>query len=447
MTAVVRVDPDRRLGEVDPRIYGGFVEHVGRCIYGGLFEPGSPLSDERGFRRDVLAALRELRTPLLRWPGGNFASGYHWRDGVGAVAERPRHHDLAWGVEEPNTFGTEEFLAYCGELGAEPFICLNMGDGSLEEALAWVAHCGRRVRLWALGNEVWGDHQIGTMTAGEYVRRAREWAKLLRRLDPGVKLVACGRDGWSDWDREVVDGLARHVDYLSIHWYTGAEDHWRNMAMAHLADRGIETARALIDRALFTQGVEGHTVKVAADEWNLWYRSAPIEHGERYHLGDALAVATYLSSFVRHAGTVKIACLAQMVNVLAPIVTSPEGLFRQTIFHPLRLFAEHLQGTSVDVFADGPAPAGVAALEACATVEGRRLKVAVVNRDPEAAVDARVEVIGHRVDRARAEELNGPELRAENSFEGEPVTVTRGERRLPEVTFPAHSLTVLEVDL
>jgi hypothetical protein len=191
----IAVDPARPVGDLDRNVFGGFIEHLGRCIYGGIYEPGSPRSDQRGFRQDVLALLRDLRMGVLRWPGGNFVSNYHWADGIGPAAQRPRRPELAWGGEEPNTFGTDEFMSYCAELGTEPYVCLNMGTGTLADALAWVEYCngtGRtqwaqrrrdnghpepyRVKYWGLGNEMYGDWQIGAVSAEEYVREATRWA-------------------------------------------------------------------------------------------------------------------------------------------------------------------------------------------------------------------------------------------------------------------------------
>ena len=216
----IAIDPARSVGRLDRKVFGGFVEHLGRCIYGGLYEEGSPLADDRGFRKDVLGLLRELRLGVLRWPGGNFVSNYHWADGIGPGDGRPRRPELAWGGEESNRFGTDEYLAYCAELGTEPYICLNMGTGTLEEALAWVEYCnsagatywasrrrenGRtepwRVTYWGLGNEMYGDWQVGAFTAEEYVREATRWARAIRMLDPQARLVSCGMNGWNEWDR------------------------------------------------------------------------------------------------------------------------------------------------------------------------------------------------------------------------------------------------------
>jgi len=421
----IAITPARSLGAIDRKLFGGFVEHLGHCIYGGLYEEGSPRSDQRGFRTDVLGLLRELRPGVLRWPGGNFVSNYHWQDGIGPAAGRPRRPELAWGGEEPNTFGTDEFLGYCAELGTEPYICLNMGTGTLAEALAWVEYCngaldtdwasrrranGRaepyRVRYWGLGNEMYGDWQVGQLTAEEYVREATRWARAIRMLDPDAKLIGCGETGWSDWDRVVIDGLAGLVDYHSVHLYTGSDDYWVNVLQPHAAERAIATAGALLDRAAYQRALP-RPAAIAYDEWNVWYRTMTVDLAERYTHADALAVATYLNIFVRNCDRVRMANLAQLVNAIAPIVATPDGAAVQPIYYPFLLHARAALDVAVDAHVDGglvPADAAdwppeasrwphrVADLgpftlvDAAASVSAdrRRVAVTVVNRSLEA---------------------------------------------------------------
>jgi alpha-N-arabinofuranosidase len=369
----ISIDTSRPLGDLDRRVYGGFVEHLGRCIYGGLYEEGSPLADDRGFRLDTLALLKELRVSVLRWPGGNFVSNYHWQDGIGPKDSRPVRPELAWGGTESNRFGTDEYMAYCSELGAEPYICLNMGSGTLEEALAWVEYCnserrtywadrrrqnGRdepyKVSWWGLGNEIYGPWQVGALSAEEYVAEAARWARAIKMIDPAAKLVSCGELGWTDWDRTVIDGLASLVELHSLHLYTGAEDYWTNQLAPHAAERAIETAVALLKRAAYNQKL-ARAPRIVYDEWNVWFRSMSGALEERYVFQDALAVGTYLNIFVRNCEWVQMANLAQMVNAIAPIVTTPETAVVQPIYYPILLHAQgHLQ-RAVDAFVDGPA--------------------------------------------------------------------------------------------
>ena len=490
--ARIAIELDRTLGTVDRRIFGGFIEHLGRCIYGGVFEPGSPLSDEHGFRTDVLESARVLEMPVLRWPGGNFVSNYHWTDGIGPPEKRPRRLELAWQAEEPNTFGTDEFIQYCRALDTEPYICLNMGTGTLEEALAWIEYCNgtgnthwanlRRanghtepynVHYWGLGNEMWGEWQVGHLTAEEYVAKARSWANALRRTDRTIELVGCGNNGWSDWDRIVVDGLARYVDYHSIHIYTGSDDYWTNVLSPHQAERSLRICEALIERARHVQRID-RPIGIAYDEWNVWYRERGEGSGleEQYNLADALAVATFLNIFVRSCRSVRIANLAQLVNVIAPIFASTDGLFLQTIFHPLRLFAEHVQTVALDptVVCDTmthvDAPGGVRPhrigdlgpfklLDVAATrdADGHRVTLTVVNRSPDTAISA-VVTAGRPLASTGAvvHLVDGPSPEAKNSF-AEPNLVGVRTYSVPaggseiELTFPPHSFSCVELPL
>ncbi len=366
------IDPKRQLGPLDRRIFGGFVEHLGRCIYGGLFDEGSPLADERGFRTDVLRLLRDLQLGALRWPGGNFVSNYHWTDGIGPRDGRPRRPELAWGGEESNRFGTDEYLAYCAELGTEPYICLNMGTGSLPEALDWIEYCNGagdtqwalrraqnghpepyRVRYWGLGNEMYGDWQVGALSPEEYVRTATRWARAIKMLDPDAILVSCGMNGWNDWDRVVIDGLSPLVDLHSLHIYTGSDDYWANVLAPHQAERGIRAAAALIQRAAYVRKI-ARPPRIAYDEWNVWFRTDDGTLEERYTFADALAVGSYLNVFVRNCAWVRMANLAQMVNAIAPIVATPDAVAVQPIYYPVLLHSRAALAFAVDSFTDGP---------------------------------------------------------------------------------------------
>jgi alpha-N-arabinofuranosidase len=488
--ARIKVDPDRTLGRLDRRVFGGFIEHLGRCVYGGVFDEGSPLSDERGYRRDVLEAARGLRVPILRWPGGNFVSGYHWTDGVGPREERPRKTELAWFTEESNRFGTDEFVEYCRLLGAEPYICVNMGTGTIDEAQAWVEYCNgtgdtywanlRRqngheepygVKYWGLGNEMYGEWQIGALEAEDYVKRAREFAKVMKWTDPSIELVGCGLSGLSDWDRLVVEKLAPLVDYHSVHIYTGSDDHWSNVLAPHQADRALRTVRATIDRARY-EGRIDHPVHVAYDEWNVWFRERAEESRleEIYTLSDALAVATYLNVFARNCETVKIANLAQLVNVIAPIRTSEDGLFLQTIYYPIRLCAEHMLPVVLDAYVEcekhhledeasswphrvaDMGPFDVLDVSASRDESGSALTLVVVNRDPERDAETTIFLTDAVFEGSvAAHEVTGPDPGAKNDFGEERVGVS--ERSLAakgpvlEHAFPACSVTVLRAGL
>ena len=481
---------NRSVGTIDRRIFGGFIEHLGRCVYGGIYEEDSPLSDKRGFRTDVLSAVRELAPTHVRWPGGNFVSNYHWADGIGPVDQRPRRADLAWHAEESNRFGTDEFMAWCEEVGTEPVLCFNMGTGTMEEALAWVEYCNgtgntywankRRenghpepynVRCWGLGNEIWAPWQIGQRTPENYVETARVWARALKRMDPEISLVSCGKTGIDDWDRIVIDGLAQFIDLHSVHLYSGDDDYWANVLGPHYTERAIQNTRALIDRARYFQHIN-REIGVAYDEWNVWYRTDDEQLDERYNLADTLAVATYLNIFVRRCRTIRMANLAQLVNVIAPIVTSPDSLFLQGIYYPLQLMTRATKEVGVDVFVksgvhvhtDPPGlrrPHRVAGLgpfqyldvAASRDAGSRQLTLSVVNRDPEHALATRVALHGGRASgRMTGHEVNGAHPGVINTPEqpGQ-ISVRRFEQRVRgddfDITFPPHSFTVLELDL
>ena len=315
----IGIDLARRIGTVDRRIFGNFIEHLGRCIYGGIYDEGSPLSDA-GLAipaQDVLEAVRPLRVPLLRWPGGNFVSEIHRLDGVGPEDQRPRRTGFAWYAEESNRFGTLEFIEYCREIKAEPFICVNMGSGTMDEAQAWVEYCNgtgntswanlRRqhghpaplgVKYWGLGNEMYGSWQIGNLNAHDYVKKARSFATLMKRTDPSIQLIGCGQNGWNDWDEIVLGGLADLIDFHSIHLYTGSADHYTTVFQSHQAERAVRICAALIERVRAAQQI-AHPIAIAFDQWNVWYRTRSHEDRvggveERYNLTDALAIATYL---------------------------------------------------------------------------------------------------------------------------------------------------------
>ncbi|KEZ42293.1 hypothetical protein SAPIO_CDS6159 [Scedosporium apiospermum] len=383
---VISVDATHTIARIEANTYGGFTEHMGRCIYGGIYDPGNPLSDENGFRTDVIKAMKDLNVPVVRYPGGNFVATYHWLDGVGPREKRPKRHDLAWAGVESNQFGTDEFLKWCEIVGTEPYFALNFGTGTLDEALAWVEYCnsdadtfyanlrrqnGRekpyKVKYWALGNEMWGPWQVGQMTKEAYADKAYQWAKALKLLDPSIVLILCGETGYSSWDSYVIKECIRYdlhglggsttaslIDMHSIHIYTASDDHLKNVTAPRSAERAIQIAASLIDLARIENKVP-HTVprqKICFDEWNVWDpQRAPGEKGaeEAYTLSDALAVAVWLNVFVRQAEHIGMANIAQSVNVISPLMTTKEGIVKQPPWWPLVLFSKYMRGQSLAV--------------------------------------------------------------------------------------------------
>ncbi|KAK3192060.1 hypothetical protein K4F52_001687 [Lecanicillium sp. MT-2017a] len=380
----ISVDSRSVLSDIDDNIYGGFLEHMGRAIYGGIYDPGNPLSDENGFRKDVIEALKELKMPIVRYPGGNFVATYHWQDGIGPKEQRPKRRDLAWINTESNEFGTDEFMRWCEVVGTTPYMCLNFGTGTLDEALGWIEYCngtgdthyanlrrknGRdepyNVRYWALGNEVWGPWQVEQMTKEDYARKAYQWAKAIKLLDPSVELILCGETGFSSWDHHVlkecvkvdVHGLGGDkskglIDMHSIHIYTAAADHLKNATAPRCAERAIGITAGLIDLARAENGVSPSAKRqtICFDEWNVWDPiRADGESGAeaKYDLSDALAVSIWLNVFIRQSKYVGMANIAQTVNVISPLMTTKNGILKQTTWWPLLLFSKYMRGSTI----------------------------------------------------------------------------------------------------
>ena len=392
LKAQALVDRDFAIGSTDPRLFGAFVEHLGRCIYGGLFEPGHAEADDRGFRQDVLALVRELNPSILRYPGGNFVSGYDWEDGVGPVAERPRRLDLAWKSTETNAFGTNEFIDWCREARIEPMLAVNLGTRGGDAARRLVEYCNhpggtalsdlRRehgweaphdVRFWCLGNEMDGPWQMEAKTAAEYGRIATEAAKMMKWVDPGIELAACGSSSrtmatFGAWEDTVLEHCFDHVEYISLHTYL---NDFRGETAAFLAspdlmDSFIDEVVAIAD-AVAARRRSSKRIMLSFDEWNVWYRTrrggrteegwpvAPPILEEHYTMKDALVFGGACISLLNHADRVRVAFLAQLVNAIAPILTETGGpAWRQTIFHPFAHFSHFGRGRVLRAAVDSP---------------------------------------------------------------------------------------------
>ncbi|MDR3707436.1 MAG: alpha-L-arabinofuranosidase C-terminal domain-containing protein [Capsulimonadaceae bacterium] len=464
-TTTLHLHSRLQVGEVDPRIFGGFLEHIGRAVYEGIYQPDSRHADNDGCRVDVLTALRDLRMTAMRYPGGNFASGYHWRDGAGPKPERPSVRELAWQSIEPNQFGTDEYIRLCRKMDWTPMLTVNLGTGTPEEARNWVEYCnspaGTRysdlrvaggspdpygVKLWCLGNEMDGEWQLGHVPAAEYAIRAQQAAKMMKDTDKSIELVACGSCGVSmgtymEWDRQVLEYLGDAADYVSLHRYVGNRDDDTPdyLAVTNSIDRQIEEMDAAC-RFVQARRKSKTRAYLCFDEWNVWYKSmqmdgagqfAPHLLEEVYNLEDALVVAGFLHSFVRHADVVKIANLAQIVNVIAPILTRGDEMLVQSIFHPFAMFSARRGGVSLSVSVDGPSYESkshgtVAYADASAILDDQRLNVFVTNRDPVATMELIVKPADLRVEAVEsAEVLTGPDAKAANSYEKPDVIVAK----------------------
>jgi len=477
-----------QVGEVDERIFSGFLEHMGRAVYEGVYEPGSTHADEHGFRRDVLAALQRLQMPLVRYPGGNFASGYHWMDGVGPKEDRPTTRELAWQSIEPNTVGTDEFMQLSGKLDWTPMLAVNLGTGTPDEARNWVEYCNAPkgtqyadmraangnlepfgVPIWCLGNEMDGPWQLGHVPADVYGIRAQQAAKMMKDVDRSIELVVCGSapflDTYMNWDRTVLEAVGDYADYISLHRYARnpTKDTADFLAISNAIDAHIEH----IDALCRTVQAERKSLKrtyLCFDEWNVWYKNmemngagkhAPHLIEEEYNLEDALVVAAFFHSFIRHADVVKIANIAQIVNVIAPILTRGDEMLLQSIFYVFEMFTQRRNGTSLQVVVDGPdylAPTNgrVKKIDASAIHDGDRLHVFATNRSVDETASLSIELADREfanVESARI--VTGDDAMATNSFESpevvrsadfSSVTVKNGEAR---AELPALSVVAL----
>ncbi len=482
--ALIKIDIERKIDQIDPLIYGNFAEHLGRCIYGGLYDPQSPLADDFGFRKDVAKAAKELNTTVLRWPGGNFVSGYHWEDGIGAREKRPVRIDLAWGAKESNQIGTDEFLQYCERLGTAPYLCVNMGTGTLDDARNWVEYCnidkgtfysdlrrknGRelpyQVKFWGLGNEMDGDWQMGHKNAEDYGKYALEAAKMMKWIDPSIKLVVSGSSDyggdWIFWNRTVFTYLKDHADYISLHRYVGnsGNDFYKFMTTTIPAEQSIKIVENQI-REVMTKSGRKEPIHIAFDEYNVWYRAGITQQlEEKYTLEDALIVAQFLNIFVRNAQVVKMANMAQLVNVIAPMIATKDGLFYQTIFYPLALFANNTKGTAIQTFTDCATFSTdeykdnpYLDVSAAYNQENKELIVNVVNRNKDQAINTDIlSQFGSFSGKARISEVNGKDLKDVNDMQSQRVKTVAKEISVNGTTFtyafPAHSFTQILIKL
>lgn len=374
------------VGEVDKRVFGSFVEHLGRAVYGGIYDPACPSADADGFRKDVIDAVRKLGVSCVRYPGGNFVSGYRWEDGVGDRAKRPKKRELAWSVIETNEIGTDEFMKWCSKSGTEPMMSVNLGTRGAQDAANLLEYCnceagsyysdmrvknGHKdpygVKLWCLGNEMDGPWQIGHKSADGYGALAADTARHMRMLDPDLELVVCGSsnrdmDTYCDWERTVLEHCYEVVDYLSLHTYYGnqADDTADFLARPDDMDAFIRDIIAVCD-SVKAKKRSNKTINLSFDEWNVWFHSAEADKQiqkwqnvaplleDIYNFEDALVTASMLMSILRHCDRVKIACLAQLVNVIAPIFTKTGGdMFLQTIFYPFEELSVLSGGTVRD---------------------------------------------------------------------------------------------------
>jgi alpha-N-arabinofuranosidase len=493
--ARVIADPARLVATLDRKLFGSFVEHIGRCIYEGIYDPGSKLSGPDGFRKDVMAEVRQLGVPIIRYPGGNFVSGYNWLDGVGPKKDRPRVLNRASNSTESNQFGTDEFVTWCRAVGAEPLLAVNLGTGTPERAADLVEYCNvesgtrwsdlRRkngverpydVKYWCLGNEMDGPWQLGHMPAKEYGLKARDAALQMRTVDPTIRLVACGSSEvgmptYLEWDRQTLEECYDDVDAISLHHYFGngsetGGDSAKFLAANLMMDRQIQEIMAVCDMVRGRKR-SNKQLWLSFDEWNVWYRKntdldmngqrkeAPHLVEEVYNLEDALVVGGLIISLLRHCDRVRLACLAQLVNDIAPLVTNPNGVMRQTIYYPYAWVLKYGRGNVLNLAVESesyevPEIGRVAYVDIAGIFEPESgsTTLLILNRD---LVKSReVEIVWRESAPARVGEcqvMTGPDLKAYNSFEApnrvipQPLEPPKAGARMTFL-LPPHSYTM-----
>ena len=496
--AVVRIDTDAPSVLYSRMIFGGFLEHFGKQVYGGVFDPRSPLSDERGFRKDVIAALKKLKLSVVRWPGGCFASGYHWKDGVGAHRRPVR--DPVWGVEDPNTFGTDEFVEWCRLVGCEPYICTNAGSGTPEEMQHWVEYCNGRkgphaemrmagrhkeplnVRFWSIGNENWGGHEIGASTPAKWGPLVRESAERMLGVDPDLTLMAAATPN-RDWTLPLLKQAGDDLDYVAVHGYwlplwqrNDMPDYMTCIMNSEAPERTVTGVIGVLEEA----GYRGR-IKIAFDEWNLrgWHHPGfPRKRvgdaadpavaklirardrnaiASQYTMADALFSASFLNGCLRHAEDVGMANIAPVVNTRGPLYVHPGGIVKRTTFHTLAMYANLLEGrvgrlqVESGILMHGNR--SIPTVDAVATVDesGKRWAIALVNRHPSKDVTCTVRMKETPLEgRYHATILAGDSPDAYNDVE-HPNRVVPVPTQLTfengSVQLSPHSLTIIAIPL
>jgi alpha-N-arabinofuranosidase len=474
-TARAVLNRARVRSQLDRRLFGSFLEHLGRAIYTGIYEPGSKLADAHGFRTDVAAQVRELGVPIVRYPGGNFVSGYNWLDGVGPRDQRPTVLERAWNSLETNQFGTNDFIDWCRLVGSEPLLGFNLGTGTPEHAVAYVEYCNvdrgtkwsdlrrahgyeqpHNVRTWCLGNEMDGPWQMGHMPARDYGRKARDAARQMRVIDPSLRLIACGSSNtilptYLTWDREVLEECYDQVDGISLHNYYGNTPELTGNSTARFLAMNLDMERQIREIAAVCDYVQAlqrspKRLWLSFDEWNVWYRArggefsnghrqfAPHLLEEVYNLEDALLVGGFLNTLLRESDRVRLACLAQLVNVIAPLVTNETGVLRQSIFYPYAWALKYARGRVLDLAvesetypiraeglrADFARNDDVPFLDVVATLDepNREACVLMLNRDLDSERELTLDWRDPTPTRVLAcETLTGADLKAFNTFD------------------------------
>ncbi|MEM1628042.1 MAG: alpha-L-arabinofuranosidase C-terminal domain-containing protein [Desulfurococcaceae archaeon] len=481
MKTHVYVDTSSIIAPLDRRIYGQFVEHLGKCIYGGIWVgENSKIPNVKGYRLDVLNAVKEIKPPLIRWPGGNFVSQYHWMDGIGPREHRPRRFELAWGQEEPNEFGTDEYIEWIKMIGAEPYIVVNAGNGTPEEAAAWVEYCNSprdtyyaslrkkyghkepyNVKLWGIGNELYGRWQVGFCKDGEECGwRTVEFADHMRRVDPTIKLVAVGVDIDPEWNVDMIRIAGEYIDYLSIHTYIFTDRQGKTyedlVAWPVFIEENLRSIYYVIEQTKFKYRIK-RDIKIIFDEWNVWYPEAqPPYLTQITSVKDAVFTGLVLNSLQRLVKIVPAACFAQTVNVLPLIITDDEGkMILSPQYLVFKLYTEVLEGNVVTTIASSPAYRSkeldreIPYLDASAVFSSDKttLYLYVVNRHPEESAEIMLHIKNFKPSTIRHKYVAGTSINDKNTFD-KPDNVKIEEKSYAltttqTVSIPPHSVNLL----
>jgi len=474
------VDVGATVGKLDKRCNGQFIEHLGRCIYGGVWVgEHSKIPNVNGFRLDVLEAVKEIKPAIVRWPGGNFSSGYHWIDGVGPRDKRPRRFDMAWGAEEPNSFGTDEFMQWCRLVGAEPFVVVNAGNGTPEEAAQWVEYCNLStnthyaslrcrysqpapygVKVWGIGNELYGKWQIGFNVDGEECsRRTAEFANEMHMVDPNIKLVAVGCED-PEWNLDMVKKAGEYFDYLSVHIYIwGPKPYKELVAVPVNIEQRLNGVYNLVQSARHRFGVK-REIKLAFDEWNVWYpeAKAPLHH-QFTNVGDAVFTGGVLNALERLCNKVPIGGFAQTVNVLPLILTTNDGgMVLSPQYLVFKLYGANTGGLVLKSVVDSPSEFSneleeyipFVDLSATMTEDGKTLYLHLVNRHETETAELKVSFRGFKPKNGSAQCIAGESPNDRNTFDAPDkvriekalVKVEKGEC---VVDLKPHSVTVAKL--
>ena len=461
MKAKVSIDLSKTISKIDDRIYSSFIEHLGRAVYGGIYEPGHETADDMGFRQDVMKLIKELKVPMVRYPGGNFVSGYNWEDGTGDKALRPKKMELAWNSIETNEVGIDEFQEWAKRAESDVMMAVNLGTRGADDARNIVEYCNSKtdtyyankrrengfedpfgIKVWCLGNEMDGDWQIGTKRPKEYARLACETAKLMKMVDPSIELVACGSSGpfmetFGEWEETVLREAYEHLDYISLHSYYGNPDNnsQEYLGSAAIMDKFIRDVVDICDKVKAEKKSEKQ-INLSFDEWNVWFHSneqdkkqepwqiAPPLLEDMYNLEDSIVVGDLMITLLKHSDRVKIACLAQLVNVIAPIMTvTGGGVWKQTIFYPFMYTSVNGRGSALetevvsDTFTEGKAEK-VANVDAVAVLseDEKTISLFAVNR--KLGEDAELDLSGFEGFKLVSHvSMEGDDLKAGNSME------------------------------